>query len=682
MEIQAADKQAQAHSQADTTKSTKSPHTNEGGDLGLPLPPSSTKASGSDGDRNEQNSGLLEVAGGKPTIGGSSTGASRLAEAGRHNRKPLKDYRLMVLIDTVNDELPKGPSPSDTVKEESSHQGKDTNRDGKNTASRYKSDEDDSSDENYIRKGLDRIFWGTLFPEENDPIEERINEAPRRAVQQMEYTKFMDDRMRRLEERLRLLENRGVEPKLPTLKENQVQLADFKMGIKRMTFEEYLPLDPNPGIMSSSKKIKHKRRHEFPGQLPYHLIDVVFSAADLSERLSKDSDTMLTGGPSHPTKSRFGISSPTPTTLDGQFVQPERIRINSTVLLEALQRITSLEFSKSWIGDEEELRDQVILRPFKLFVAFEQEIRDEIDRLEKIHMRSSNDSIPEAPEMVSCEGQDTSVPHNEPEDLSRKHRDDLTNDKSRNSKAHVTATESPLESKQCLEAMLSLRELLDKDLKPTFDLRKQIKEGVIRSIAFQDLWHLFQIGDEIVSNNSDGQYQIYRVLNVSGGKPFLCSRRDAKMETLESSSNPSDLPKFEILSFYYGYDGKELGACQQLHTIKSYDGSKAIASLPCFPIIYSRNSQELKSREFGIGRGRRFIELIRETDVVHKRYDGRTLAMDELREEVRSGPPHHMSCFLPLLSSGRLRSHNRCQYGYVKEQLEHGFWCRSRTGTR
>lgn len=45
-----------------------------------------------------------------------------------------------------------------------------------------------------------------------------------------------------------------------------------------------------------------------------------------------------------------------------------------------------------------------------------------------------------------------------------------------------------------------------------------------------------------------------------------------------------EVPKFEILSYFYGFDGNELGACRQLHTTKSYDGNKAITSLPCFPI--------------------------------------------------------------------------------------------------
>ena len=99
-------------------------------------------------------------------------------------------------------------------------------------------------------------------------------------------------------------------------------------------------------------------------------------------------------------------------------------------------------------------------------------------------------------------------------------------------------------------------------------------------------------------------------------------------------SKGRDLPKFEILSYFYNSDGKELGACQELHTIKSYDGNKAITSLPCFPVIYSKNFRGMKPRDFFIERGR-YVELTRKPDVAHNRYYGLTLAMDELREEIR-----------------------------------------------
>ena len=141
----------------------------------------------------------------------------------------------------------------------------------------------------------------------------------------------------------------------------------------------------------------------------------------------------------------------------------------------------------------------------------------------------------------------------------------------------------------------------------------------------------------MVSNSLNGQSQTYRILKVAGGRPFLCSRYDARMDHIPVV-NGSEVPKFEILSYYYGFDGKELRACQQLHTIKSYDGNKAITSLPCFPIIYWKHSRGVNPRDFFIGRGKRFLELTRQAEVVHKRYHGLTLAMDELREEVTT--PH------------------------------------------
>ena len=555
----------------------------------------------------------------------------------------FQDCRLTAWIGTVNEGPCHGQPSDDAEIEELTPQEMDgQTRDENDKATREEEAEHDPDQDQSASSIIGDIRYDTIYPNSRAPIEERTKKAPKLVVQQMEYLRLMEDRMNSVEEKLRLIENEGVEPEPSpqTPPKKSVQSADFIMGIKRMNFQEYSPIDPTPEVKVFVKNIEHKHRYEFPGQLPYHLIDVVVNAAHQSERLSKDQGTKPTVYPPDSAASHLVASSQNPTTIDGQSFQPERIRINSPLLLEALARITGLKFKESRLGDEPEVQDQVILRPFKLFVTFEQQIRDEIDRLEKKHIGDDNDGKPEAPEMASGEGQKSpplpdSIPHDVLEDLSQRHLDGVEDDESRYSKAQATDVESRLESRQCLEEMLVLRELLDNDMKPTYDLRKKIKEGVVRSLAFQDLWHLFPIGDEIVSNNSNGQYQTYRVLNVSGGRPFLCNRYEADMDSWEPTSNARDLPKFEILSYSYGYDGKELGVCQEMHTIKSYDGYKAIASLPCIPIIYSRNAKGLKSRDFFVGRGRRFIELTHDTDVVHKRYNGRTLAMDELREEVR-----------------------------------------------
>lgn len=492
------------------------------------------------------------------------------------------------------------------------------------------------------------IRTDTLWPkrfEEREPLRERIREAPKRVVQYMAYTRLMEDRVADLEKRLRRIEKQP-ETVVPPPERIDRPIDSIILDLKRTSLQEYLPTRPNTEPIGSIEPVNHRRRHEFPGQLPYHLIDVVFSASHQHERLSKDQGTKLLAGPPD-----LAVPAQEPTTNDGKFVPPERIRINSVLLLNALRDITSciVSFNKLPNREEVELQDQVILRPFKLLVTHEKEIRNKIDELEDIHMNHGSEHKLEAPE--SAEGENP--PSQSITDPLHKVSESSGQDHSVSSEAdnnvHTTTDASvdgeikeisPLKSLRCLQELRVLRELLDNDLRPTFDLRKQIRDGVARSIAFQDLWHLFPIGSEIVDSNEPtglvtGQNQVYRILDVTGGKPFLCGRNLADMAPWDSASQGRDLPKFEILSYFYNSDGKELGACQQVHTIKSYDGNKAITSLPCFPIIYSKNSRGMKPRDFFVERGRRYIELTRKTDIVHKQYNGLTLAMDNLREEVR-----------------------------------------------
>lgn len=485
------------------------------------------------------------------------------------------------------------------------------------------------ADHDSLLDTLTRIRIDSLYPAtsaQRNPLQKRIQKGAMLAVQQMEYIRLMEDRMRDMEKRLRLIENKGVEPEAAAPPDEV--LADCIMDIKRMTFQEYRPTDPKAGntAVDEPTKIQHKRRHEFPSQLPYHLIDVVVSGINQPDRLGKDQITKSAAN-SDPAAPVHTTTDQDPTAHEIPSVQPERIRINSPLLLRILERITNLSFSLSNVNNDWVLQDQVILRPFKLFVNFEQEIRDEIDRLEKIHTRNGSKSQPPATETAKHEDESPPNPRSPDEDSQNSSIDASVGEKNEQT--------NPLETRRCLEELRVLRELLDKDLKPMFDLRRQIKDGSARSIAFQDLWHLFTIGSEIVSNGVNGQSQTYRILYVSGGRPFLCSRSDAHMDQLDPSSSGEEVPKFDILSYFYDFDGTDFGACSQMHTIKSYDGNKAITSLPCFPLIYSKHYNSLKPRDFFIGRGKRFVELIRKTEVVHKRYSGLTQAMDGLREEVR-----------------------------------------------
>ena len=362
----------------------------------------------------------------------------------------------------MNDEFSSAQRPNDPEQEGTNPQDKHTlygearNTDTRKLVNEYRDPDDDS-----VRDILDQIRINALYPEqgglaeERAPLRERIKKGAKLAVQQMEYVRLMEDRMKDMEQRLSLIEKKGIDPE-PSSPPPEVtnQPAESILGIKRMTFQEYLPINPNKGNKDTTqlKHVQHMYRHELPRQLPCHLIDVVVSGMKQPERLGND----------HITKSAepsFEITALGPDVPDRNLavhdlpsVQPERIRINSTLLLNALKTITQTEFYPVIINNSSKMLDQVFLRPFKLFVTYEQEIRDEIDRLEEMYMRDSNESTPDAPKTTKNESQNTSNPPTTDANISldvanhssRNHSDSLTDDKSQN----ATVVDSSIEEVQ------------------------------------------------------------------------------------------------------------------------------------------------------------------------------------------------------------------------------------------
>ena len=77
-------------------------------------------------------------------------------------------------------------------------------------------------------------------------------------------------------------------------------------------------------------------------------------------------------------------------------------------------------------------------------------------------------------------------------------------------------------SQNALDDFRLLIRFLDEDLKDTFDMRKQIEEGTLDKIAFDDLWHLFHYGEEVIwhdqEKSSIDKPRAARVLKFTGGR--------------------------------------------------------------------------------------------------------------------------------------------------------------------
>ena len=396
------------------------------------------------------------------------------------------------------------------------------------------------------------------------------------------------------------------------------------LGIKRVTHKE----DSLYGAMKEGSGENHKAKADisswhkpFEGTndlASYHVIDVIVDEPVRIEPEIKE-QTMKTPADSSQQSKLTNHPSSVQSIGNLSKSQPLRIRINSKLLLYALERITKLDITFKFDSDDGDLLPMIMLRPFKILVTWEQTIRQEIARLREIH--------------TSVETQD-----NARKDSDKGTKDDNASKTEMDDNVSSTGTDDSMwdfDSKRCLEELSLLEECLDTDLKSTFEIRKQIETGKMRHIAFQDLWHLYRIGTDIVFNVPNGSSQVYRIIDIADGKPFLCKRDEVDNYVLNPAPFNSDVPTFYIQCHYYEWNGQELGFKIMLFTVQSYDEPKPITSLQVYPMDFYKQIHESRPVDYFAKRGKRFIELTCGRSVVHKRYHGLTLAIDGIRDEVR-----------------------------------------------
>ena len=181
--------------------------------------------------------------------------------------------------------------------------------------------------------------------------------------------------------------------------------------------------------------------------------------------------------------------------------------------------------------------------------------------------------------------------------------------------------------KEVLHQLKMLIEVLDSDLRPMFDLRREIKEGTLTHIAFQDLWHLFSSGQDV--KTSDAELQVYRVIRWTGGRPdFLPRPPDMSLRTETWSLN------FFVDCAYSDFDGHLYTPVQKTFVIRKYDGERAIMSLPIFPLAFDPDQKKLRKRL--TARGDRWLQLAQADLSSHKHYTGLTLDEHQADEVSRS----------------------------------------------
>jgi hypothetical protein len=168
-----------------------------------------------------------------------------------------------------------------------------------------------------------------------------------------------------------------------------------------------------------------------------------------------------------------------------------------------------------------------------------------------------------------------------------------------------------------LDGLRALVQLLDTDLRDLVATVRRLKLGrVVNNIPklpFSHLWYLFAPGQEIVNQNP--KPQVYRVLQVTGGRRSLVTRGSPKQA---SRRTVSDLT---IDCFYIDFDGKQFGPRSFKISIRPYSDLLPVTSLPAYPLIYDEELTEAAL----VKRGMKFEELVKPS---HRRYKGLSLKED------------------------------------------------------
>jgi len=165
--------------------------------------------------------------------------------------------------------------------------------------------------------------------------------------------------------------------------------------------------------------------------------------------------------------------------------------------------------------------------------------------------------------------------------------------------------------------MKLLVEFLDVDLKPTFDLRKAIKEGTATEIEYGDLWHLIELGDTVISPND--KTQAYRVVNFTGGREPLV--RNLLMEDGRQVRSSRSVGGFAVDCCSLCFNGTDYVPVLKTFLIRKYHGPRPIMSLEVFPLKFDQDwgarCQELETQ------GQRYLSLTR-VPFSHNMFRGRT----------------------------------------------------------
>ncbi|KAL9088212.1 MAG: hypothetical protein Q9165_006339 [Trypethelium subeluteriae] len=343
----------------------------------------------------------------------------------------------------------------------------------------------------------------------------------------------------------------------------------------------------------------------------------------------------------------------------------QRILISSNTLRSELESITSISLSHGPL---------IVAPPYKLLLGFLPEMRLRLTQICK-KLREMNDSQ-QGNENFNDEGRIKARAEGTKDQDTKSYGDEIKdNNLEVGKKGHSDlASHSEYEDLSMRVSHLQcLYDFIREELGELIELRAHVGDGSLESIKFEDLWHLIQPGDVIVSAGY-GYDQLYKVYSVTGGQIRRRPRTSGEITEMKEHSRalsfrpprPSTMNRFDenwtdcsmsgheeddetgrqsreeasdigtwtplkVDCYSMAFDGTYIGPVEKCKKIEYFIGERRIHDLPVYPVrFHPQKDKLLRQME---DRGRRFV-----SSHGHKSYQGKvgTWRRQESRDEVQS----------------------------------------------
>ncbi|KAH6639086.1 hypothetical protein C7974DRAFT_304466 [Boeremia exigua] len=290
--------------------------------------------------------------------------------------------------------------------------------------------------------------------------------------------------------------------------------------------------------------------------------------------------------------------------VTGDGLLPDRIRVNSRLLLLIFSRFHGL--SDIFGG----ANSVVFMRPFKMFIHFQQELRDWLETLVKKHgqqAQATQDTIhdsesqgrrtpladllkaPVASHSPTEGASEPLEPHNLPKGSEESDTDWM--------KEEIYHFQNAIESELALQHMRPLMDFMDRFILPR---QSYLESTRCSKVTFHDMWLLFKPGDEVIE--TDG-YQAYRIVHIETSlhravapwevwneQPILRPRSPGS--DMDGPPPPPPPPwghagdnrPFKLWCVYIDTDGFNLGPVTVAFEIRAFEGEKNVMDLPIYPV--------------------------------------------------------------------------------------------------